>query len=541
MIIQNETGFIIERKKEDDISFAIIDTVEENVVTYEDTTVFEGTIYIYRVKAFAELVGESDYSNEAAVATLLYTPGNLTGDTIDVGKVKLSWQDNSEMDAGYIIERKGVDGEFMILDTADQNAIEYIDTTVKQGRRYFYRVKAFGLISESPYSNEVEVITSSGDINAPTDLIATPISLNKISLSWSDNSDNELGFFIERKDSTLQTSYIVIDTVGENSVSYVDSTVLEGRYYVYRVKAFNLVRESEYSNEAVVRTLIRAINPPSELIAIPTLVGDMPQVILRWKDNSDNEAGFVIERANVIDSVFTAIDTVDANDTTYTDVNVENGKEYLYRIFAFNPDTVSDYSNIAYMLVLVKIGPPAIVGIMDVPNDSGGQVYIMWYPSVNDRKEEKPVVSYSVRRRDSVGWVFVKQVPSRKESLYITIIPTLYDSNKVIGMYWSVFQVTAYGEDPLEFASSYPDSGYSLDNLIPHVPRNLIATVKAERVVLTWSEPEDEDFQYFSVYRDTIPGFIPGGSDLIGATTTNRFIDSSCSCRKEILLQSRCP
>jgi hypothetical protein len=35
--------------------------------------------------------------------------------------------------------------------------------------------------------------------NAPTNLTLTVVSSSQINLSWSDNSDNETGFKIERK------------------------------------------------------------------------------------------------------------------------------------------------------------------------------------------------------------------------------------------------------------------------------------------------------------------------------------------------------
>jgi Divergent InlB B-repeat domain len=71
----------------------------------------------------------------------------------------------------------------------------------------------------------------------------------ELSLMWSDNSDNEDGFTIERKVGTSGT-YSEIATTGPDVASYVDSTVTNGSTYCYRVSAFNAVGESAYSNEA---------------------------------------------------------------------------------------------------------------------------------------------------------------------------------------------------------------------------------------------------------------------------------------------------
>lgn len=65
----NEDGFKIERKKEGE-DWTEIAQVEANVTTYTDTGLTSNTKYYYRVKAFNS-AGDSDYSNEAEVTTLV--------------------------------------------------------------------------------------------------------------------------------------------------------------------------------------------------------------------------------------------------------------------------------------------------------------------------------------------------------------------------------------------------------------------------------------------------------------------------------------
>ncbi|MCK7524456.1 MAG: hypothetical protein MZV64_45930 [Ignavibacteriales bacterium] len=62
-------------------------------------------------------------------------------------------------------------------------------------------------------------------------------------LSWTDNSTNELGFYIERKngDTLSVDPYVVIDTVGADAVSYNDLGRTPNTTYTYRVQAFNLL------------------------------------------------------------------------------------------------------------------------------------------------------------------------------------------------------------------------------------------------------------------------------------------------------------
>ena len=40
---------------------------------------------------------------------------------------------------------------------------------------------------------------------------------------------------------------------------------------------------------------------------------------------------------------------------------------------------------------------------------------------------------------------------------------------------------------------SEPDSGYSVDNIAPAIPTNLLLAYSGDMVVLTWDLPVDED------------------------------------------------
>ncbi len=68
-------------------------------------------------------------------------------------------------------------------------------------------------------------------------------------LSWLDNSANEDGFTIERKDGASGV-WQVVATVGVDVESYRDTGLMPGGFYVYRVAAFNAFGFSGYTNEA---------------------------------------------------------------------------------------------------------------------------------------------------------------------------------------------------------------------------------------------------------------------------------------------------
>jgi hypothetical protein len=95
--------------------------------------------------------------------------------------------------------------------------------------------------------------------NPPTNLTATAVLSDgetptwTVELNWDDNSDDELGFKIERKVEG-EVTYTQIDTVGAGVTSYTDTDVVGDTTYYYRVRAYSSGGDSPYSNEASATT-----------------------------------------------------------------------------------------------------------------------------------------------------------------------------------------------------------------------------------------------------------------------------------------------
>ncbi len=67
---------------------------------------------------------------------------------------------------------------------------------------------------------------------------------------------------------------------------------------------------------------------------------------LSWKDNSENEIGFNIER-RIVGSAegFQPLTQTAANVEGYEDLGIEAGKTYCYRLNAFNAAAISEYTS----------------------------------------------------------------------------------------------------------------------------------------------------------------------------------------------------
>jgi hypothetical protein len=93
---------------------------------------------------------------------------------------------------------------------------------------------------------------------APSNPTATVVSSSQINLSFTDNSNNETGFKIERKIGA-SGSWTELVSLAANTTSYSDLTVNVGSSYSYRVYAYSNGGNSLYSNEINVPINIPAI------------------------------------------------------------------------------------------------------------------------------------------------------------------------------------------------------------------------------------------------------------------------------------------
>lgn len=92
-------------------------------------------------------------------------------------------------------------------------------------------------------------------------------------------------------------------------------------------------------------------------MGVLSLSSSAAEALLNWNDNSNNEAGFNVERS-VEGGSWEQIGTTGVDEASYSDVTVEAGVNYTYRVNAYNDFGVSGYTNVAsyYKNVLPEIG-----------------------------------------------------------------------------------------------------------------------------------------------------------------------------------------
>lgn len=297
----------------------------------------------------------------------IVAPNNLQALLISNEQIQLNWQDNSNNESGFKIERKiGAEGIFQEIFSTGSNKTTHIDTDIDLNTSYYYRVRAFNSNNFSGYSNEVSINTGNAEtgLNKPTNLTVEIIAPNQILLKWTDTSTTETGYEIERNQQK-------VGSTEQNVTSYTDEfTFSPNIEYQYRIRAYNNNDFSDYSDTvSVTPNGLRAPN----LSYSPTTNNT---IHLYWINYSYDEEGFKIERKEEGSSYFQEIASVDAKVNIYDDSNIIYNKTYVYRIRAFKSNIYSDYSNELSILALNYGKPSSPSGLTAVYND--GKVKLNW-------------------------------------------------------------------------------------------------------------------------------------------------------------------
>lgn len=82
---------------------------------------------------------------------------------------------------------------------------------------------------------------------APSAVSASGLSGSSIDVTWQDNSDNELGFVVERSIDDGATWTVLTPTLPVNATVFHDTSLTGGVSYSYRVKAVNDIGPSPYA------------------------------------------------------------------------------------------------------------------------------------------------------------------------------------------------------------------------------------------------------------------------------------------------------
>lgn len=175
-------------------------------------------------------------------------PSNLNAYSTSWFDVHLSWQDNSDNELGYHIKKRlegSLPWEYYTIGAVKENLTSFHDDDAIGGITHYYTVGAYNLGHDCSYVNLTYSIPEVPPA-APEDLEGEFMG-GEVELMWLDESNNEQGFKIYRK-SEWDPVWELIDIVGPNTDWATDWDVWPDTIYYYRVRAYNPIGNSSYSN-----------------------------------------------------------------------------------------------------------------------------------------------------------------------------------------------------------------------------------------------------------------------------------------------------
>src|SRR5450432_265899 len=188
--------------------------------SYTDMGLTDGTKYFYVVSA-VNSYGESGNSSEANATPTLAIPAVPTGLTATPSdkQVSLTWTASTGA-TSYNVKRSTASGSEVTINSP--TSASYIDSTVSNGTKYYYKVSAVNPAGESANSSEVNA-TPNVIPAAPTGLTATAGN-TQVMLAWVA-STGAAGYNVYRGTAS-GGPYSKISS--PTTTSYTDSTAANG-------------------------------------------------------------------------------------------------------------------------------------------------------------------------------------------------------------------------------------------------------------------------------------------------------------------------
>ena len=334
-----ETGWLVERASSSSGPWSARVTLGPNVPSYTDSVDPEQT-FCYRIIARSSF-GDSGPSNVDCSAVPA-APSNLT--LVASGRdANLTWTDNSAVEDGFQVERSSQTAPAAVIATLPPNTTAYRDAGLPD-ETYRYVVRAIKDGGNSGNSNQVQTVIASSPPAAPVGLGALAIGSTQVQVTWTDGSNNEAGFRLQRSTNGGTTWTVVTELV---SPLFYDGGRTPDAQVCYRAVAFNSAGESAPSNTD-------CTTPPAAPTQLTATGIDGQTINLAWRDNSAVEDGYELYAQycyyyyGYYTYCYTAFSTSLGPNTASYQFRDANAYLYSYLVQARKDGGWSDLSNEAF-------------------------------------------------------------------------------------------------------------------------------------------------------------------------------------------------
>ncbi len=245
----------------------------------------EGKTYYFAVRAKSSSAVYSDIGYSDGIQVVAETDPNKPSMPV-VSDEGVTTKDKSQLLVSWVCDDPNgiiADYEYQLLEgstsgniiknwmsAGNQKAIIVGYLNLEEGKTYYFAVRAksnAAVYSDIGYSDGIQVVTESS-LAAPTNLSYVVHTTVSVDLTWTDKSDNENGFKVEK--STDNINFLLLADVASNVTNYTDNSIVAGNTYYYRVYAYDGSQNSAYSNIVTVKinSSDKDVTPPVGTITV---------------------------------------------------------------------------------------------------------------------------------------------------------------------------------------------------------------------------------------------------------------------------------
>jgi len=326
------------------------------VASWTDTSVSPGTTYCYAVAA-TDTGGDLSPMSGAATVTVPTppsAPAGLSATALSASKIGLAW--SAAISGGlpiqnYHVYRGTSLSNLSQLATVTQTS--YTDKSPNSGATYYYAVTAADTGGDLSPMSAVATVAVPTPPSAPANLVATPTSTSRVSLTWSAAASGGLpvvGYQVFRGSSPSTLSQVT----GAVQTSSTDNSLNPGSTYYYAVVAQDSGGDLSPMSVATKVTLPMPPSAPAGLGATPASAN---KVSLTWSAAASGGlpvAGYQVFRGSSPSNLSPVATPVQ---TSYMDGSLSPGATYYYAVEA--EDTGGDYSPMSAVAAARVYMPPS--------------------------------------------------------------------------------------------------------------------------------------------------------------------------------------
>lgn len=359
--VDGASGYYVYRKADGEKYYKQIAEVNGNkTFSSTDLSATTGVKYQYTVRAYRNRNGKPYaglYDSKGVTATACTkVPTIKSGVSTVSDKLKLTWNKVNGA-SGYNVYRKlENDKSYKLIKTINGNGnVEFTDSGLKCGVKYYYRVNGFRTVDSKNYegrgSKDYLGLTTPAQ---PALKSAKSLGYNTISIEWT-KVEGATGYDIYRK---ATGTYSKIGTVDKQStVTFKDEKAVTGVRYQYTVRAF--YNKNGIKRVSTCENYIHGTAYPSNPNLTSVTSVEYNAIELKW-DKVDGANGYKIYRKLPSDKNYKELITLYEQTDKYTDQTVTCGTTYQYIIKSFRYENGKTYTSGNNSAVSCKAVPPVV-------------------------------------------------------------------------------------------------------------------------------------------------------------------------------------